>query len=198
MKNIKSVLGGFKMKLKLIFSLMIILMAAFPGMLQAQEPDPTAVVIAAFEAFNAGDIETDLAYFADDAVVNIVPFGTYTGHDQIRGWIEKNMSVNGRMTWEILQVNGGTVTLKSSYTDDELQAIGITIEAAEEVTVQNGKIVLDAWIATDESMAALMAAMPPETLPKSGGVVLPSFIVVLALGGLVLLSGLGLGLRRRR
>jgi hypothetical protein len=43
-------------------------------------------------------------------------------------------------------------------------------------------------------MAAMMAAMPPEAMPESGGVDF-SFVVVLALGGLVILSGIGLALR---
>ena len=143
------------MKTRLIFSIIFIAMLILPGTLYAQETDPAAVIIAAFEAFNAGDIEADLAYFAEDAVVNIVPFGTYTGHAEIRAWIEKNVAVNGRMTWETPQVDGNTVTLKSGYTDDELQSIGITLEANETVIVKDGKIVEDTWVATDESMAAM-------------------------------------------
>ena len=156
-----------------------------------------AVLIASFEAFNAGDIEADLAYFAEDAVVNIVPFGTYTGHAEIRAWIEKNTAANGRMTWETPQVDGDTVTLKSTYTDDELQSIGITLEANETVIVKDGKIVKDTWVVTDESMAALSAAMPPEALPESGKATFPIYAVGLALGGLAILSGIGLVLRRR-
>jgi ketosteroid isomerase-like protein len=185
------------MKTRLIFSIIFIAMLILPGALYAQETDPAAVLIASFEAFNAGDIEADLAYFAEDAVVNIVPFGTYTGHEEIRAWIEKNVAVNGRMTWETPQVDGDTVTLKSSYTDDELQSIGITLEANETVIVKDGKIVKDTWVATDESMAALAAAMPPEALPESGWATFPTYTLALVLGGLVVLGGVGMALRRR-
>jgi hypothetical protein len=185
------------MKTQIIIIMAIVAMLVLPGALNAQETDPAAVAVASFEAFNAGDIEADLACFAEDAVVDIVPFGTHTGHEEIRAWIEKNVAVNARLKWEILQVDGDTVTLKSWYTDDELQAIGITLEAEEKITVKDGKIVADTWIATDESMAALMAAMPPEALPESGEVGFPIYVVGLALGGLVILVGIGMVLRRR-
>ena len=185
------------MKTQLIFSIIFITMLLLPGTLNAQETDPAAVAIASFEALNAGDVEADLAYFAEDAVVNIVPFGTYTGHEEIRAWMEKNMAVNARLEWEIVQVDGDTVTLKSWYTDDELQAIGITLEAEEQVTVKDGKIVVDTWVATDESIAALMAAMPPEALPESGWATFPTYTLALVLGGLVVLGGVGMALRRR-
>ena len=185
------------MKTHLIAVIILAVMVAFPAALYAQETDSAAVAVASFEAFNTGDSEAALTYFATDAVVNVVPFGTHTGHDEIRAWMEKNMVVNGHMEWEIIQVDGDTVTLKSWYTDDELQAIGITLEAEEQVTVEDGKIVLDTWIATDESMAALTAAMPPEALPESGSPTSSTYAVVLALGGLAILGGVGLVLRRR-
>ena len=178
------------MKTQIIMILVVVAILALPGALYAQETDPAAVLIASYEAFNAGDIEADLDYFAEDAVVNIVPFGTYTGHDEIRGWIEKNAAVNGRMTWENPHVDGNTVTLKSTYTDDELQAIGITLEASETAIVKDGKIVEDTWVVTDESMAALMAAMPPEAMPETGGQTVLPYPLLLPLAGVALLGGL--------
>lgn len=148
------------MKTQLIFSIIFISMLILPSTLNAQGTDPAAVAISSFEAFNAGDSEASVAYYADDAVVNVVPFGTHTGHEEIRAWMEKNVAVNGILTWETINVDGDTVTLKSWYTDDELKAIGITLEADEKVTVKDGKIIEDTWVVTEESMAA----MPPEAM----------------------------------
>ena len=45
---------------------------------------------------------------------------------------------------------------------------------------------------TEESLAALMAAMSPESLPETAGILYPSYAVLAILGGLVGISGFGL------
>ena len=184
------------MKTRLIAITTLVVMLALPVALYAQETDPVAVVTAMYEAFNAGDIDAFVALYADDAVIDIVPFGTHTGQEEIRVWAEGLMALNAEMKLEILQVDGNTVTVKSWYLDDDWRALGIVLEAIEELTVQDGKITADIWTTTEESLAEVQAAMA--TLPETGGVAFPTYALVMALGGLAILGGLGLELLRRR
>jgi ketosteroid isomerase-like protein len=167
-----------------------------PMALYAQETDPETVVLAAFAAMNAGDVEGALAYYADDAVVNIVPFATHTGKEEIRAYFEGNAALNATLEYENLQVERDTVTVTVWFTDDDLRAIGLNLEGIEEVTVQDGKIVTETWTATDETMAALEAAMA--ALPETGGEALPIHALVIVLGGLWVAGGWAMESLRRR
>jgi len=190
------------MKTHLIAITTLVLVLALPVTLYAQETDPAAVVTASYEAFNAGDIDAFVAFYADDAVEAIEPsppFGTYVGHEEIRAWAEGLMALNAGMeVVEILEVEGDTISVKSRYWDDDIRALGIAyLEAIEVTTLQGGKIVADTYTVTEESMAEFQAAMA--ALPQTGGpspiATLPSWLGV---GGLLLLAlGVGLGLRRR-
>ena len=155
------------MKTRLIAVATLIVVLALPGALYAQETDPVAVVNAMYEAFNAGDIDAFLALYTDDAVIDIVPFGTHTGQEEIRAWAEGLMALNAEMKLELLQVDGNTVSVKSWYSDDDWRPLGIVLEATEELTVQDGKITADIWTTTEESLAEVQAAMA--TLPQRQG-----------------------------
>ncbi len=183
------------MKTRSIFTLVFVaLLLALPMVLHAQETDPEAMAVAYFEAINAGDVDGALAYFAEDAVLAIVPFATHTGTEEIRAYFEEVVALNATLEYETIQVEGDTITLTVWFTDDDLRALGLKLEGIEEVTVQDGKIVTETWTATDETMAALQAAMAP--LPETGGGALPIYAVVMALGGLAAAGGLVI--RRRR
>lgn len=178
------------MKTRVIAIITLAVTLVFPLALYAQETDPAAVVTAAYEAWNAGDVDAYVALVADDAVVDIPGFGTYTGLEEIRAWMEGLLPLNPQMGFEILQVAGDTVTLKSSYTDDDFRALGIVLEADEVIVVEDGRVKSDTWIATEESMAKLQAAMAG--LPETGGSRYPSYTLLLMLSGLAVLFGLGL------
>jgi uncharacterized protein (TIGR02246 family) len=184
------------MKTRMILLVVLVLLLALPVALHAQETDPEAVVTAVFEAMNAGDVETALSYYADDAVFDVVPFSTHTGKEEIRAYFEEAAALNAATEYENLQVEGDTVTMTAWYTDDDLRAIGLNLEGIEEITVQDGKIVSETWTATEETMAALEAVMA--TLPETGGEALPIYAVVMALGGLALAGGFGVEFLRRR
>jgi ketosteroid isomerase-like protein len=175
--------------------MVLALILTLPGMLLAQESDPETLARSVFEALNAGDVEAALALYADDAVLDLGAFGRFSGKEEIRGAFENEVSLNA--SWEVsdFQVEGNTVTFKSLYTSDMMRALGITLEATEVVTVEDGKIVTDTWTATEESLAAFQAATA--TMPETGGGVLPLHAVVMALGGLAVVGGLGIGLLRR-
>jgi ketosteroid isomerase-like protein len=183
------------MKTRLIAMTMLVGMLALPLALYAQETDPAAVVTAYYEAALAGDIDAYLALVADDAVVVIPGFGTYTGLEEIRAWMEGLSALNAHSEYEILQVEGDTVTLRTTYTDDDFRALGVVLEADEVIVVQDGKVTSDTWTITDESMAELQAAMA--ALPQTGGDPYPSYALLMALGGLAIFGGLGLERLRR-
>lgn len=185
-----------KMKTCLVAIIMLAVILALPLALYAQETDPAAVVTAAYEAWNSGDVDAYLALVADDAVVDIPGFGTYTGLEEIRAWMEGLIPLNPQMGFEILQVEEDTVTLKSSYTDDDFRALGVVLEADEVIVVEDGKVKSDTWIATEESMAKLQAAMAG--LPETGGEPLSSGALLMVVGGLAVMAGLGLKVSRMR
>ena len=183
------------MKTRLIAIAMLVAMLALPLALYAQETDPAAVVTAYYEAALANDIDAFMALVAEDAVVDIPGFGTYTGHEEIRAWMEGLMALSSHSEYEIVQVEADTVTLKTSYTDDDFRALGIVLEADEVIVVEDGKVKSDTWLATDESMAELQAAMA--ALPVTGGNPYPGYALLMTLGGLAISGGLGLERLRR-
>jgi ketosteroid isomerase-like protein len=185
-----------KMKTCLVAIIMLAVILALPLALYAQETDPAAVVTAAYEAWNSGDVDAYLALVADDAVVDIPGFGTYTGLEEIRAWREGLVPLNPQMGFEILQVEGDTVTLRSWYTDDDFRALGVVLEADEVIVVKDGKVKSETWIATEESMAKLQAAMAG--LPETGGEPLSSGALLMVVGGLAVMAGLGLRVSRMR
>lgn len=191
------------MKNLLITMMMVVIILALPLTLNAQVTDPAAVVTARIEAMNAGDVDAAIAYFANDAVYKIddpppgVP-DTFTGKDEIRSRLETLVAVNASMETEIQQVDGDKVTALTKFADDGLKEMGVDfIEGIEEYTVEAGKITSYQWTMTEESIAKVAAAMPPPELPESGSTIFPIYAVGFALGGLAILGGVGLVLRRR-
>ena len=196
------------MRTRLFALLVVTLLFAVPGGVCAQETDPVDMLMAWLDAQNAGDVDAALAFLADDAFITLVPppmeghDGVFRGKEEIRAWWENLRSLNGVGTVSDCQVEGETVTCLLTYTDDSLQALGLdSIDNEFVVIVQEGKIQTYTATMTDESLAALMAAMAamsPESLPETGGIAFPSDVVLAALGGLIGLSGLGLEAMRRR
>jgi ketosteroid isomerase-like protein len=184
------------MRIRLMAIMVLVLMLALPGTLLAQESGAEALARSVFEALDAGDVEAALALYAADAVLDLGGFGKYSGKDELRAAFENEVSLNAH--WEVsdFQVEGNTATFKSQYTSDAMRALGVTLEATEVIVVQDGKITTDTWTVTEESMAALQAAMT--TLPVTGGGIVPFPVVVTALGGLAVVGGLGMKLRWRR
>jgi ketosteroid isomerase-like protein len=175
------------------------LMLALPGTLLAQESDPEALVRSLYEALNTGDIDAALAFYADDAVESLGDFGTFSGKEELRSSFEVEVARNA--TWELenFQVEGDSVTFTNRYTNNNLRALGVTLEGIEVITIQDGKITTDTWTATEESLAALqaaMAALPPQAMPVTGGTAVPLYPVVAVFGGLMCIGGLGLGVLR--
>jgi limonene-1,2-epoxide hydrolase len=167
-----------------IAAVVLMVLLVLPLTAYAQQADPAAVVAAYYEAALANDIDATLALMADDAVVDMPGFGTYTGLEEIRAWMEGLIALNFEMRFEILQVERDTVTLKSWYNDDDFRTLGVVLAAEEQIVVQEGKIVSDTWIVTEESMAELQAAMAG--LPVTGGRPFSSGALLMVVGGLAI------------
>jgi ketosteroid isomerase-like protein len=193
-----------EMKTRMIMLIVLVVLLALPVALHAQAMTPEEVVVAMIAAEEAGDLEAQIALFADDAVYALLPPSPdmpepIVGKDAIRARREGLAAAGAEGSTEITGVDGNTVTTLSRYIDDDLRSMGLEyIEGVEEYVIEDGKITSYTWTMTDESLAALMAAMPPETMPESGGGHLPIHAVVMALGGLAVTGGFGLEFLRRR
>lgn len=188
------------MKGLLIAVTVALAMLALPVALCAQETDPVAVVTDYYEAVNAGDVEAALSFYADDGVVfmPVPPHGmpdTYTGKEEIRGWVENEVAMNTEYELLATAVEGDMVIVTVSVSDDVLRSFGFSsLEMEDEFTIQDAKIGARTIAFTEESMAALVAAA--SSLPETGGSGLLAMLPLwLGVGGL-LLTGLGLGLQR--
>jgi len=184
------------------FVLMVLLvMLALPVPLYAQGSGPEAVVNAALDAWNSGDVDALKALYAAAAVVSFPDWGdVITGREQIDEWIEGLAASNFVVEPESIQVEGDTVTVVARVWADETRAIGIAPLVTTDVyTVEGGLITSQTSTLTEESAAKLMAAMAamePETMPETGGEAFTGHGILVALGGLCVLGGLGLMLRR--
>ena len=103
------------------------------------------------------------------------------------------------MEVEIRQVDGDTITTLTKFADDPLSEMGVDfIEGIEKYTVQDGKITAYEWTMTEESGAKIAAAIAAATLPETGGQQFPIYALILAVGGVLLLAGIGLMARYNR
>jgi hypothetical protein len=188
------------MKARLFVVTVSVVLLALPVALYAQEPDPVSTINAWVEALNAGDIDSALSYLADDAVVQIVPAapgtsGIFTGKGEVRGWYETIVGQHGVTALSDCQVDGETVTCVNNYAEDSFRSLDIDFVVGEWVAVvREGKLQSYTFTMSDESLAALMAAMTPPVMPETGGSAYPTSAVVAILGALIGISGLGLGI----
>jgi hypothetical protein len=187
------------MKARMVAVMVSVVLLALPVALYAQESDPMPVIDAWVQALNAGDIDVALSYLADDAVVQIVPpapgtSGVFAGKGEIRGWYETIVEQNGVTTLSDCQVDGETVTCVNTYAEDSFRSMGIDFIVGEwVVVVRDGKFQSYTFTMTEESLAAIMAAMPPQAMPETGGTAVPLYAAVAVFGGLMCIGGLGLG-----
>ena len=127
---------------KLCLTLIVVLIALLGCQTQ---PEPEEIVADMKEAVNAGDVDATMAFFADDAVVKLVPAlppgspGTYTGAEEIRSWFEELVAGNFEIEIDVVDVDGDTVTTRTSTWMDETRELGIApLVATETYTVREG------------------------------------------------------------
>ena len=155
------------MRKKMFIALMaMVIVFALTSSLYAQETDPAKVLTAFADSLNAGDVDTAMTLFAPDAVINIVPPlpglpGTFTGLEEIRGWLEILVGMNLKIEGvEILQVEGDKVKIKVTTSSDFARGFNMAfMEFAEEYIIQGGKIKGYTVTISEESAEKLQAAM---------------------------------------
>jgi hypothetical protein len=191
-----------KMKTGMIQLAVLIVVSILPISLYAQETDPVEVCYGPeFEAFAAREGTFEPTIWADDAVQTSIMGDmvmTYSGKEEIRAHLEGLVADEGfAMEVTVLSVEGNTVTAESRIWDSDTRALGVAPLVATEVcVVEDGKIQFTTWTISDESLAALGAAL--SALPETGGETIPIYARVLALGGVVLAAGLSFSALRRR
>lgn len=189
--------------------IVIVAVLALPVALHAQETDPVAVVKGFYEAANAGDVEAALAFYADDAVIDmpVPPPGmpdTYRGKEEIRGWIDSGVATNKEVVLLDTKVDGDTVVATVSAADDILRSFGLSsLEQRDTFTIQDGRIKALNHVFTEESLATLeSAAHPPAeqeaatSLPQTGGSSPAGILPFLVGAGGLAITALGWALRR--
>jgi len=122
---------------------------------------PEAVVNAAIDAWNAGDVDTLKSLFADDAVAYFPDWGdTETGAEEIGAWIEGLAAANFVIEPESIEVEGDTVTVVAKVWADPTRELGVApLVTIDVYTAENGKITSQTSTLTEESAAKLMEAM---------------------------------------
>jgi hypothetical protein len=185
----------------MILWVVLIVVLILPISLYAQETGPGEVCYGpSYEAWLAeGTVDMDV--WAEDAVQTTVVgdmVTIYSGREEIRGHLEELRADEGfAMEVTVLSVEGNTVTAESRVWDSDTRALGVAPLVATEVcVVEDGKIKSMTWTMSDESLAALGAALA--ALPETGGETFPAYAWVLALGGVALATGLGVEYLRRR
>ena len=149
-----------------IVLLAMVIVFALTSSLYAQETDPAKVLNTLGDSLNAGDVDTAMTLFAPDVVLNIEPPlpglpGTFTGLEEIRGWLEILVGMNLKIEGvEILQVEGDKVKIKVTTSSDFARGFNMAfMELIEEYTIQDGKIKGYTISITEESGEKLQAAM---------------------------------------
>jgi hypothetical protein len=152
-----------------IASFALFVLLATPALVAAQE-DPASLLNELMVAANAHDADAQLALFAPDAVVETPGEGpddvvTYTGTDEIRGWIEEDMGGDGAddvVTLGEITVDGDTASapFQLMTNDPMLVENGLDpVLGTVEITAAAGKVARFTITGDPEWMAKAMAAM---------------------------------------
>ncbi len=150
---------------KLCLTLIVLLIALLGCQTQ---PEPEEVLANMVDALNASDVDATMACFADDAVVKLVPAlppgspDTYSGAQEIRSWFEELVAGNFQIEVDVVDVEGDTVTTKTSTWMDATREMGVApLIATETYTIRDGTIMGFTWAISEASLAKIQAAMAP-------------------------------------
>ena len=110
--------------------LALVIVAIALGGCQAP-PSPEDILADVESALNAGDVDAAMAFFSEDAVVKLVPAlpagspDTYTSAEEIHGWFEELVAGNFEIDVEVLDVDGDTVTTRTSTWMEATREMGV-------------------------------------------------------------------------
>ena len=147
---------------KLFLVLTVVVVAVVGCTSSPTHSKPEAVVNAAMDAWNAGDVAALKALFADDAVACFPDWGEEctTGAEEIGVWIKELVAVNFSIEPESIEMEGDTVTVVAKVWADPTRELGVAPLVTTDVyTVENGKITSQTSTLTEESASKLMEAM---------------------------------------
>jgi len=189
--------------LSIIGLLSAVALVATPGHGYAQATDPASVVRAQTDAFNSGNVDEAMSYFADNAVVTDVagPPGqkaVHTGKAEIRAFVLQGLADHPNTEIESVQVSGDTATVRVRVSNDMFRKLGFaSLEGTGVLVVKDGKIVTFTRDLTPESAAKLGAALGGVPgMPSTGSADWGALYAALILGMLSLLAGARLRHRR--
>lgn len=134
----------------------------------APATDPATVLSSIYEAINAGDVETAITFYDEDAVHVLRPAppdndGTLEGADQIKEWREAFVGRNGSVELSNVRSNGDTVLFDAQVTEDIFTHFGVApLEFSGTAVVRDGKVVAETLIMSDQSEAVFGAAIALE------------------------------------
>ena len=132
---------------------------------------PSVPVVGEVVSLNAGEVERALAYWADEASINLVGMplevrDSYHGKEQVRLWFKCLVAKHFQIRVKVIKVQGDIVATRTESRSDLTRQMGIAALITTEVYVVNeGKI------------ARLTLTIPPgsrlrftSALHKEGGV----------------------------
>lgn len=147
-----------------ILPALLILLVAAGSSIHAQAPDTEETYLAAYDAFNAGDIETGMSYFSEDAVSTILPpppflDATTFGREAIGEGFEPGVAASGEWTLTDITVLGDAATFVMHYTQDDPEGEGIyPLRFTGSAVVRNGLIQTESWSMDQASLDKIIRA----------------------------------------
>jgi predicted ester cyclase len=161
-------------KARVLIALMVLLgmMSAYAPV-SAQDPlqastsdqDVEAIYRAQMEAFNNGDLEGAMAYYAEDAISVALPpppdvDPVTVGKEAVRAANATMIANKPRIVFTDFHVTGNTATLRTITTDDFLKSIGVNfLEFSGTIIVRDGLIVTETFLMDKDSQERLEAAL---------------------------------------
>lgn len=143
------------------FTLLALLLVPTMAFAQSSATDPLSVYNAYIAAYNKGDVDQAVGFFADNATAKVTPappnLGSFSGKDQLRTWTQaavashSNLQPVGSYT-----VTGDKVSGIMRLTSDDWKKRGLDhLDSNFEATVTNGKITTLNLSGTPETLANL-------------------------------------------
>ena len=111
-----------------VFSLIVFAPACAAG-----NPGPAAVVRSLEEAFNSRDIDATMDLFSEDAAVEFIGVGTFSGKSQIARWLEATMHSFERVEFDQIAAEGTRVRWVWSFYDSSAQGLYVSFEIEAQV-----------------------------------------------------------------
>lgn len=131
----------------------------------AQATDAASLFRAAYEAVNAGDLDTFVTYFAEDGVSMALPpppsvENVVIGRERLRSVHASLVERNWHVEFTSFQTQGDVATFTAQVEEDLFRDLNILpMEFSGTVAAQDGLIRSAVWVMSKDSLARLEAAI---------------------------------------